>query len=470
MSGRSLLRHAGHLALRVAFTLSLVATEAAAGSGTRFEDLRGTHDSNNITTTLVFQVDFRPGTSWCELTLPRAESFGPGGEIAVFNQQATTSYSSVPPYTEEDRSEWFTRLTWPPGTIGSHTRILVTVQCQSTADVSVDGLNHDLTRRPGDYYTHETSTIDFDPGIREVIEWIDATSSTTPGLPPGEHGFVQRWMAYVEQNIEVSRSIPSFVYSHAASWAWHGGYTDPFGQVNVLASGLRTLGFPVAVGTSFRLPSSNEPAPSMQDSYDGLVGISPWAGVWSDGLNRFVPLDLRARQYGYLSAQHQVMTYVEEMNHIRLLVDAADPLATVEVVDADHAQSSTGTTYGRVRTRLLDDGGSASFTCHDVTGTHAPGPVSGVPTSSGAAERLQASHPFRHALSLSLRLESGSRATITVHDVAGRLVTTVCEGRSVQAGENFFRWLPAEAPAGVYFVRAELVDGRQFVARAVRSP
>ena len=211
--------------LPFAVTLCLLAAAGAAGAGTRFEDLRGTYDSNSMTTTLVYEIDIDPGTSWCELTLPRAESFGAGGEIAVFTQQATTWYSSIPPHTGEDRSEWFTRLTWPPGTLSSHSRILVTVQCHSTADVWVSGLNHDLSRRPGDYYTHETPTIDFDPGIREVIEWIDATSGTTPGLPPGEHGVVQRGMAYVEQNIEVSRSIPSLIFSHAASWAWQGGYT-----------------------------------------------------------------------------------------------------------------------------------------------------------------------------------------------------------------------------------------------------
>ena len=452
------------------FLLGLVSTKATAGPGTRFEDVRGAHDSNIITTTLVFQIDFSPGTNWCELTLPRAESLGPGDEIAVFNQQATTTYSSYPAHHWEDRYEWFTRLTWPPGSIGSHSRILVTVQCQSTADVSVQGLNHDLSRRSGEYYTHESPTIDFDPGIREVVEWIDATSSTTPGLPPGEHGVVQRWMAYVEQNIEVSRSIPAFVYSSAASWAWSSGYTDAWGQVNVLASGLRTLDFPVAVGTAFRLARSGEPALSMQDEFNGLIGLSPWAGVWSDGLNRFVPLDLRARQYGYLSAQHQVMNYVEDMVHLRVLVDAADPSATRVVVDADRSQSNSGTSYPRVRIRRLDDGGSAVFTCHDVTGTHAPGPVSGVPAAGGGREYLLASHPFHHALSLSLWLETASQATVTVHDVAGRWVATVADHRSVSAGENFFRWLPDGAPAGVYFLRARLDDGRRFVARAVRSP
>ncbi|TPW08515.1 MAG: hypothetical protein FD129_2426, partial [bacterium] len=331
--------------LFVAATLSLLATEATAGPGTRFEDVRGIHDTNGMTTRLVYQIDFAPGTPWCELTLPRAETLGPGGEIAVFNQEATTWYTSNPPHATEDRSEWFTRLTWPPGSLVNESRILVTVECQSTEEVSIDGLNHDLSRRPGDYYTHETTTIDFDPGIREVVEWIDSTNASTPGLPPGEHGLVQRWMAYVEQNIEVSQSIYSFVYSHTASWAWHGGYSDPWGQANVLASGLRMLDFPVAVGATFRFPANGEPTLSMQDSFSGLTGTSPWLAIWSDGLDRFVPLDLRARQYGYLSAQHQVVVYLEEFTHYRTLVDAADPNATWDLVDAHHTRANSGTSY-----------------------------------------------------------------------------------------------------------------------------
>ncbi|HEX7878608.1 MAG TPA: transglutaminase-like domain-containing protein [Candidatus Eisenbacteria bacterium] len=440
-------------------------TPGLAGQGTRFEDFQGPDDHNSVTTMRTWTIELRPGTDWLEVTLPRPEALSPGGDVGVFNQETTTWYLSSPPHVEEDRSEWYTRLTWPPGALNGGARVEIREETDSSSDVTRGGLHAEPVRRPGDWYTSPSLTIPWVAGIDEAVRWAAETSQWDDGLPFGEHGVVQRWMAYVNEAIDVRLVISIWAPENAAS-AWNAGLSDPWGQADVFASGLRALGFPTCVGTLMRPDGEYV---NLADRAFNLMGVAPWVGVWCDGLG-FLPVDLRARHYGFLASNVQVGNYVEDFQHLRWIVDSNDPTARVEFDDSRHEYERPPSTRQRVRTRRIDDGGIDTFICQDTPGHHAPGPVTAVPdTPASRGELLIASHPFRQVLSLALRLDRGGEVTVTVFDVAGRRVALLADARAVAAGETFFRWLPDTSPAGVYFVQARLDDGRSFTARAVRA-
>jgi len=453
------------VAALVPLSILTTATPSRAGSGTRFEDFQGADDHNSVTTTRIWTIDIRPGTTWLEFTFPRPEALPSGGEVGVFHQETTTWYLTSPPHAGEDRSEWYTRLTWPPGTLNGKTRVEIREETDSSSDVARGGLHAEPVRRPGDWYTWPSPTIPWVAGIDEAVRWAAETSEWEDGLPSGEHGVVQRWMAYVNEAIDVSLVIPIWAPESAAS-AWSAGVSDPWGQADVFASGLRALGFPTCVGTLMRPDSDGS---ILADRVFNAMGVAPWVGVWSDGLG-FLPVDLRARHYGFLASNVQVGNYLEDFQHVRWLVDSDDPTARYEGDESRHEYERPPATGHRVRTRRLDDGGEDTFICQDVPGHHAPGTVTGVPANRPVTdEALLASHPFRHVMSLALRLDRGGRATVSVFDVAGRRVACLADARVVSAGENFFRWLPEAATAGLYLVEARLDDGRRFTARAVRT-
>lgn len=72
-------------------------------------------------------------------------------------------------------------------------------------------------------------------------------------------------------------------------------------------------------------------------------------------------------------------------------------------------------------------------------------------------------NPFRHSTSARFSLPEAARARATIHDVQGRLVTTLLEGIR-PAGSHLVRWTGrdrggCEAAAGIYFLRLECEDG-----------
>ncbi|HRX51947.1 MAG TPA: FlgD immunoglobulin-like domain containing protein, partial [Candidatus Krumholzibacteria bacterium] len=77
-------------------------------------------------------------------------------------------------------------------------------------------------------------------------------------------------------------------------------------------------------------------------------------------------------------------------------------------------------------------------------------------------------NPFNPSTTVDLRLEAAARATVTIHDAAGRLVRTLADG-DLPAGSHALRWdgrdrHGAAAAAGVYFARA-VVGGETRVAK-----
>jgi hypothetical protein len=67
-------------------------------------------------------------------------------------------------------------------------------------------------------------------------------------------------------------------------------------------------------------------------------------------------------------------------------------------------------------------------------------------------------NPFRGSASIGFSLTTGGPVTISVFDMSGRLVKTICDGQSFPAGENSLQWngsTDSGAPlsAGVYFCR-----------------
>src|SRR6185295_17972437 len=131
----------------------------------------------------------------------------------------------TPPASLEDRSEWYTVLSWYPGTL--HGRSQVTIRTRTTAheEESLPGLHDGLSRLPGDYYTAYTRTIEHVPGIEEAIHFLDMTGASAPNLPPGDLGLAERWIAYLHGVLEEgSCSAPGMV--DGAAWAWNSGVAD----------------------------------------------------------------------------------------------------------------------------------------------------------------------------------------------------------------------------------------------------
>jgi len=66
-------------------------------------------------------------------------------------------------------------------------------------------------------------------------------------------------------------------------------------------------------------------------------------------------------------------------------------------------------------------------------------------------------NPFNPSTTVGFRLEAAARATVTIHDAAGRAVRTLADA-DLPAGEHALRWdgrdaRGATAAAGVYFAR-----------------
>jgi hypothetical protein len=107
-----------------------------------------------------------------------------------------------------------------------------------------------------------------------------------------------------------------------------------------------------------------------------------------------------------------------------------------------------------------DDGVIESTGTTDVT---APGVVRPGLTALGP-------NPFRDALALRFGLARRERASVSVHDVAGRLVRVLAD-RELAAGEHALAWdgrdsRGSAAPAGLYWVRLRtpsLADARAAV-------
>ena len=133
------------------------------------------------------------------------------------------------------------------------------------------------------------------------------------------------------------------------------------------------------------------------------------------------------------------------------------------------AGSLTGTTLAAnvVNSSLQTVGNLTNLT---VTGSiNAPGGITGVVEawSADVDLKLLVSSPFTHTLSVSVVAATKTGVTVEVFDSLGRRVAVPGPHREIGAGESFFRWLPGDAPSGVYFVRAVADGGVRRVRRAV---
>jgi hypothetical protein len=78
----------------------------------------------------------------------------------------------------------------------------------------------------------------------------------------------------------------------------------------------------------------------------------------------------------------------------------------------------------------------------------AAGPVTGPLTLRPAAP-----NPFRTAADIRFTLGSAAPVTVDVHDVRGRLVQRLIDGRELAAGAHSVRWERGDLPSGVYLFR-----------------
>jgi hypothetical protein len=454
--------------LFVSAAAALCLTGSPAGA-TRFVDLHGS-DQNAITMTEDITILLSGDPGRLVVLLPRAEALISDGEIAFFQQTPSVTYDCVPFASLEDRSEWYTVLTWHPGTLAGTSQVRIMVTTQTGCSGSLPGLSHDVSRLPGAWYTSHTASVEQVPGIDEAVGFLEATQSGTPGVPTGDLGLAQRWMAYIHGVLEVgSCAAPGGI--DGAAWAWTSGVADCDGFANVFASGMRTLDVPTCLMIGF-LPPGGPRFGRDQHWHDS--GFHAWAGVWSEGYNQFLPVDVMLGEFGFLDYQRVHIAYLEDLTYFRMILSSTNGTARFGPKTTSQTQAQSISDYSEVRTRLLLDGYDTTLLAHDAPAFRGPGEVSGVDDDGAPVEeaaRLRVSSPFREALSVSLLVSDDATATIDVFDVAGRRVARLAEEASVRAGESFFRWLPRRSAAGVYMVRASINDGdRVLVRRAVRIP
>jgi hypothetical protein len=112
-----------------------------------------------------------------------------------------------------------------------------------------------------------------------------------------------------------------------------------------------------------------------------------------------------------------------------------------------------------------DFDGDGQVTAADVAivrahvGHHAPDATTAVPLTGANAFALSAPrpNPFSREARFALEMERGGTVQVSVHDLSGRLVTSLFEGE-VSAGQHAFAWQGrradgSAAPAGIYFVQ-----------------
>lgn len=256
-----------------------------------------------------------------------------------------------------------------------------------------------------------------------------------------------------------------------AASAWNAGAANSAGMANVFASGMRTMGIPACVILGYVTPAGPL-FPDVGSSRES--GFWAWSGVWSEGYQAFIPIDVSSNEFGFVDSDRAHFVYHEDLANHDYAIWCSDggPDMSFGPLFGYEATGSTGS-YQRLRMRHVDDGFSTDIVAHDVIGFNAPGGgTTGVDESSSppsGPEKLLVSNPFRETLSASLILDSPARATVELFDVQGRLVQALALDRAVPSGETFFRWLPRDAPYGVYFVRVTLDGGRKILsARAVR--
>jgi hypothetical protein len=399
-----------------------------------------------------------------DVILPRAESLGSGDEIGFFTQAPEVIYDCTPPANLENRSEWYTVLSWYPGRLTGWSDVRIRQITTSSPSISLPGIQDDVSRRPGDYYTSYTATIEQVPGIEEAIRFIDMTQDGTPGLPTGDVGLAQRWIAYIRGVIQAGTcDAPGIV--DGALWAWNSGIADCDGLANIFASGMRALGIPTCVLLGYAVDGG--PVVDGNPFWHN-PGHHAWAGIWSEGLGRFLPVDPGVREFGFVDPQRIHFVYVEDLNDARPFLVSANGTAHWRSLTTQGSGSTMGSSLSGVRVRNLLDGFYGTLVAHNTVGFSAPG-LTGVPEGHPDGDAsLRVSTPFGEALSLSLTGAEGAQAWVEVFDVQGRRVACLAENQVVTGPEAFYRWLPRDAASGVYLVRVRLGTGRVLLARTMR--
>ncbi len=111
---------------------------------------------------------------------------------------------------------------------------------------------------------------------------------------------------------------------------------------------------------------------------------------------------------------------------------------------------------------------------HEAGGTQfLPLPVTAVGDGADRTGRIALSaprpNPARGSVALAYTLPSASRVTVAVYDIAGRVVDTLVDGETVDAGAHAVRWNGSSSAAGVYVVKLT-ADGVTASQRIVFAP
>ena len=120
-------------------------------------------------------------------------------------------------------------------------------------------------------------------------------------------------------------------------------------------------------------------------------------------------------------------------------IDAGDPAIFDSILDCDWG-------LGEERSDMGAYGGQAIPT--DIREEHPPT----IPIACGLFQNYP--NPFNAATTLSYMLPKSGSVTISIYNLLGQRVATICEGIQ-QAGQHSITWDASDFPSGVYFARLE---------------
>lgn len=241
-------------------------------------------------------------------------------------------------------------------------------------------------------------------------------------------------------------------------WAWQIRVHGNFAYVGNGYSGLRVVDI-------------SDPT---QPVVRGALDIYEWVyDLETDGTHVYANLDNnRLGVFDVSDPEHpaqilnmQMPGFLQEM---RLVGDRLFCAASPGVVVLDVSNPAAPVTVGTARTRgtsldvhatLVGLAGGGSF---EILGPEAAGIFEAPRASAGIT--LVFANPLRGgAARVLVALDAAQPVRVTVHDVLGRAVATLCD-RRLAAGPSTLVWDARIVPAGVYFVRAD--GARGSVSRA----
>ncbi len=192
-----------------------------------------------------------------------------------------------------------------------------------------------------------------------------------------------------------------------------------------------------------------------------VSGSTPWDGAPGGWRGSMAQLDTTVAPYGDIVALHPAHCFIPTVSALALPtndpffdVDGTPNLASLTPFDAVYVP-----TANQEHVSITPE--NAAWVRNELWYGTLDAPVGVAPARATLAEA--APNPARGISTFAFTLPRAGRAELSVHDLAGRRVTTLASG-SRAAGRHEARWDGRDAdgrglPAGVYFARLATADG-----------